>query len=169
MTGGYLSMQVRQRTIQPILAFREYIFRDVLPHFNNLNQRADRVGDEHYLCAVSQPAAEDFDGDVSGLAEDAQDHALSWYEMMRSLRQTMLNLLAAGLFHLTEQQLALLSQDAGFEGRQPKDSNVEIVAKWYLNTLRLEGVHADVIVRHYPGLKHQGIISVSGAGYPVLR
>ncbi len=32
--------------------------------------------------------------------------------MMKSLRQTMLNLLAAGLFHLTEQQLAQLSNDA---------------------------------------------------------
>jgi hypothetical protein len=86
-------MQVRQRTIQPILAFREYIFRDVLPHFTNLNERADQVRDEYYQRAVSQPATEDCDGNLSGFAEDAHNHALSWYEMMGSLRQTMLNLL----------------------------------------------------------------------------
>jgi len=45
----------------------------------------------------------------------------------------------------------------------PKDSEISEVGA---PMLRLEGVHADVIVRHYPGLKDQGIISVSGAGYP---
>lgn len=32
MNGVYLTLQLRQRVIQPILAFREYIFLDVLPH-----------------------------------------------------------------------------------------------------------------------------------------
>ena len=32
-------------------------------------------------------------------------------------------------------------------------------------TLRLPGVHADVCVRHHPGLEHSGIVSVTGAGY----
>jgi hypothetical protein len=138
MTGGYLAHQVRQRTIRPILAYREYIFRDVLPHFKDLDRRSEQIGNEYYDRAVSQPADEDFDGDLSGFAEDAHDHALGWYEMMRSLRQTMLNLLAAGLFHLAEQQLTALSQDAGFNGRRPIDSRLEVVAKWYLNMLRLD-------------------------------
>lgn len=34
-----------------------------------------------------------------------------------------------------------------------------------INTLRLQGANADVIVRYFPGLKHQGIVSVTGAGY----
>jgi hypothetical protein len=36
---------------------------------------------------INEPAGEDCDGDLSGFAEDAHDHALSWYEMMRSLRR----------------------------------------------------------------------------------
>ena len=32
------------------------------------------------------------------------------------------------------------------------------------NSLRLHGSHADVLVRYYPGLKHRGVISVTGAG-----
>jgi hypothetical protein len=124
--------------MRPIFAFHDYIFREVLPQFTNINQRADQMADDYYLSAVSQPANEDFDGDLSGFAEEAHDHALGWYEMMRSLRQTMLNLLAAGLFHLTEQQLARLSEDAGFEGRRPKDSGLDNLAKWYLSTLRLD-------------------------------
>ena len=123
--------------MRPMFAFRGYIFRDVLPQFTKISQRADQIADDYYQSAVSQPADEDFDGDLSGFAEDAHEHAFGWYEMMRSMRQTMLNLLAAGLFHLTEQQLARLSEDAGFEGRRPKDSALDL-AKWYLGTLRLD-------------------------------
>ena len=33
-----------------------------------------------------------------------------------------------------------------------------------VKTVRLLGVDVDIVVSHYPGLKHQGIISVTGAG-----
>jgi len=138
MTGGYLAAQIRQWRIRPIIAFREYIFRDVVPQFSRLNERADQIGNEYYENAANQPAGEDCDGDLSGFAEDAQDYALSWYEMMRSLRQTMLNLLAAGLFHLTEQQLAQLGNDAGFDNRRPKSAGIDDVMKWYKSTLHLD-------------------------------
>lgn len=131
MTGGYLNSQVRHRVTRPIRAFREYIFRDVVPQFANLNERATQVGHEYYQMMISQPVGDDCDGDVSGFAEDAQDQAIGWYEMMRSLHQTMLNLLVAGLFHLTEQQLASLCHDGGFRVRPPKDTNLDVVAKWY--------------------------------------
>jgi hypothetical protein len=64
----------------------------------------------------AQPASEDFDGDTSGYAEDAQERGQSWYDLMRSLRQTMLNLLAAGLFHLIEQQLGVFAKIAEHMG-----------------------------------------------------
>ena len=138
MTGGYLASQIRQWRIRPIIAFREYIFRDVVPQFGRLNERADQIGNEYFEAAISQPAGEDCDGDLSGFAEDAHDHALSWYEMMRSLRQTMLNLLAAGLFHLTEQQLAQLGNDVGFDNRRPKEAALYEVVKWYGSVLHLD-------------------------------
>ena len=50
----------------------------------------------------------------------------------------MLNLLAAGLFHLTEQQLASLGQNAGFEKRQPKSTKLQHVAEWYKSFLCLD-------------------------------
>jgi hypothetical protein len=138
MTGGYLDLQIRQRVIRPIIAFRDYIFRYVVPQFAKLDERAEQIGNDYYEEAVSQPAGEDFDGDLSGFAEDAHDHALGWYEMMRSLRQSMLNLLAAGLFHLIEQQLAELCCDAGFGIGPPRDTNLGVVAEWYQLNLRLD-------------------------------
>jgi pseudouridine-5'-phosphate glycosidase/pseudouridine kinase len=38
-----------------------------------------------------------------------------------------------------------------------------------INELRLQGVKVDVVVRYFPGLKHQGIVSVTGAGYVFSR
>jgi hypothetical protein len=138
MTGEYLAWQIRHRAIGPISAFREYVFHNVVPHFSGLDQRADQIVNEYYEHAVSQPDDEDFDGYLSNFAEDARDHALNWYEMMRSMRQTMLNLLAAGLFHLAEQQLAVLGQDAGFENRQPKSTALGDSVRWYMSTLRVD-------------------------------
>jgi hypothetical protein len=42
----------------------------------------------------------------------------------------------------------------------PKDTEVDLK-----RSIRLKGVHSDVCVRHHPGMKHKGIISVTGAGY----
>ena len=68
---------------------------------------------------------------MASVAEAAQEHSLSWYQMMVSLRQSMLNLLAAGLFHLTEQQLAAVCRDGGFTAAPPRDTKLEEVKKWY--------------------------------------
>jgi hypothetical protein len=87
---------------------KEYIFRDVLPAFGDRNERAKKVGAEHNEKPSSEAAPENWDGDMVAIAGDAHERALDWYQMMISLRQSMLNLLAAGLFHLTEQRLALV-------------------------------------------------------------
>lgn len=76
MTGGYLASQIRQWRIRPIIAFRECIFRDVVPQFGRLNERADQIGNEYFEAAINQPAGEDCDGDLSGFAEDVRVH--SW-------------------------------------------------------------------------------------------
>jgi hypothetical protein len=96
------------------------------------------VANEYWDHVTSQPAPEDFDGDLSGFAEDGNDYAIAWYLMMRSLRQTMLNLLATGLYHLAEQQLAMLCRDGGFTMPAPRDTKLEGVARWYQQNLRLD-------------------------------
>ena len=138
MNGAYLEMRIRGYIIGPIIAFREYIFSEVLPAFGDLNDRADKVAQEYYDTIGSQPAGEDWNIDMGDVAEDAHDRGLSWYQMMTSLRQSMLNLLAAGLFHLTEQRLALLCRDGGFMMQPPRDTKLEEVKKWYATNLRLD-------------------------------
>jgi hypothetical protein len=105
-------MQINGYIMGPMIAFREYVFRDVLPAFGNLDKRAEEVANEYFNRIGSQPAEEHCDIDMADVAEAAHNRSLSWYGMMTSLRQSMLNLLAAGLFHLAEQQLAVSSSAA---------------------------------------------------------
>ncbi len=78
------------------------------------------------------PASDD-SIDMADVAEAAQEESYNWWEMMTSLRQSMLNLLAAGLFHLVEQQLAALSRDGVFRGYELSDTSLFAIVKWYQN------------------------------------
>ncbi|MBS1856119.1 MAG: hypothetical protein JST11_12190 [Acidobacteria bacterium] len=137
MYGHYLATKIESRLIGPITAFREYVFRDVLPAFGNLNERACQLASDYYHRAGSMQAGPD-DIDMSDVAEDAQEHAHDWYAMMVSLQQTMRNLLAAGLFHMAEQQLAMLCRDARFPVAPPHDTKLAVVNRWYKANLRLD-------------------------------
>lgn len=138
MVNKYLELQIGGRLVGPIIAFHEYIFRDVLPAFNNIDSRARQVAVDYYDKISSQPAGEYEEIDMADVAEAAQDQSLDWYDMMTSLRQTMLNLLAAGLFHLIEQQLGMLSQDAWFSKTPLRTVRLEDIADWYLAFLDVD-------------------------------
>jgi hypothetical protein len=131
MTGAYVARDIRMRVMPPLLAYNANIFRDVLKAFDNLDERAQEEANEFY---ENYPGNEYTDpGDV---ADWANDHSLSWWETMVSLRQSMVNLLAAGLFHLIEQQLAALSLDCKYE--RVRDTKLEIVKDWYAENLGID-------------------------------
>jgi hypothetical protein len=80
--------------------FSESVFRDVLGSFANLDRRAGEVADEYFHRVGTQPVGEYDDVDMADVADDAQEYSISWYRTMTALRQTMLNLMVSGLFHL---------------------------------------------------------------------
>lgn len=129
MNGSYVASEV-VRLSRPIIAFREYVFRDILPAFGNIDERANQVADEYFNLIGSQPVGEYGEIDMADVAEEANSRSYDWWEMMTSLRQSMLNLIAAGLFHLVEQQLANLSRDCLFDGAV-RDTKLSIVTEWY--------------------------------------
>ena len=55
---------------------------------------------------------------------------------MVSLRQSMVNLLAAGLYHMIEQQLGALSLDCAYE--RVSDTNLDVVKTWYVTNLGID-------------------------------
>jgi hypothetical protein len=131
MTGAYVARDVRVRVMPPLLAFNEDLFRDVLRAFDNLDERANETANEFFN---KYPGNEYTDpGDV---ADWANDHSLAWWETMVSLRQSMVNLLAAGLYHLIEQQLGALSLDCAYE--RVRDTNLDVVKTWYMTNLGID-------------------------------
>ncbi len=76
-------------------------------------------------------------------AEWASEEGQAYYEAMTGLRQATINLLAAGLFHLLEQQLAKLTFDCKFRdiSMNPKNANLGPngeLAAWYKNHFGLD-------------------------------
>ncbi len=131
MTGAYVARDVRVRVMPPLLAFNEDLFRDVLRAFDNLDERANEKANEFFN---NYPGNEYTDpGDV---ADWANDHSLAWWETMVSLRQSMVNLLAAGLYHLIEQQLGALSLDCAYE--RVRDTKLDVVKTWYMTNLGID-------------------------------
>lgn len=131
VTGLYMARRVHHSAILYVSAFGQCVLRNILPAFADLSQRADEVASAEYQRLGSQPAGNDCDGDMSALAETAREKGQAFYEIMFAMRQTTLNLYAAGLFHLLEQQLADLCHDGAFEASPPKDTKLNIVANWY--------------------------------------
>ena len=131
MTGAYVARDIKIRVMPPVIAYNNDIFRGVLSAFDNLEEKAKEQANDFFN---NYPADEYTDpGDV---AEWAQDHSCAWWETMVSLRQSIVNLLAAGLFHLIEQQLSALSLDCAYE--RVRDTKLEVVKNWYIANLGID-------------------------------
>lgn len=131
VTGLYLNRKVRQSITPYVQAYRDCVLSDVAPVFANLSKRAEEIANAEFFRLGCRSVGEDFDGDMSVAAEAAQEKGQAFYDTMSSIQQATLNLFAAGLFHLLEQQLTELCHDGAFDEAPPKDTKLEVVAKWY--------------------------------------
>lgn len=138
ISGGDLGMRIRGFTLAQIITYRECVFRDVLPAFGNPEERARRVAEEYFSRKTNEPAGENEDGSIERIAEDTVATGVAFYEGLISAQQTMKNLLAAGLFHLVEQQLAELCRDGASAVPPPAETNLGKVAAWYLEHFLLD-------------------------------
>ncbi len=108
-----------------VKTYGECVLGDVMSAFADLEKRADEVAEAEFARLGSEPAGEDCSGDMAAAAEAAEDKGQGFYDTMASLRQTMLNLVTAGLFHLLEQQLADLCRDGAFHVPPPNDTKLK--------------------------------------------
>lgn len=106
LDGNFWSQYFRRVNIQAVRAFERAVVDRVLPAFANLDTEADVVAAAEYERIGNLPSVDDFD-DMASAAEEAQETGLAFYEEMSAVRQALLNLFAAALFHMVEQQLLL--------------------------------------------------------------
>jgi hypothetical protein len=141
--GWYMEMRVWNSAVRYLSAYGECVHRDLLPVFANLEAKAEVVGEAEYNRLGSEPAGDNWDGDMATLAESAEEKAQAYYDTMAGLSQAVLNLFAVGLFHLLEQELADLCRDGAFIVPPPTDSKLYEVADWYRQ-------HFDLDLRNLP-------------------
>ncbi len=137
MSGAYLAQRV-DVLIVPLIDAYEIGVRDYfLPSFNDLDLKAKEVAAKAYRDFVYQPG---FEFDAGDAADAARDMSVDFYVTMTAMRQSVLNMFAAGLFHLVEQQLASLSVDATFQAMKidPAPADLKSAKEWYRRNFALD-------------------------------
>ncbi len=130
VSGSYLAFQLRG-SLAFFRIYRDSILNDALAGFTNLEQRANAVADLAFKRFGSRPATDD-SGDMEQEAEWANEEGQVYYDAMVGLRQATMNLLSAGLFHLLEQQLAILCYDCEFCDCVLANADIKSITAWYL-------------------------------------
>ena len=127
---SYMAWRVRQTVLPFVRIYGQWVDEHIIPLVSRLSMMADAVEQEAYNQLMSQPVGEDYSGDGSEEAEYAHDLGLSFYENITDMYQATLNLFAAGLFHLIEQQLAHLTRDSAIE-KEVSETKLQVVVDWY--------------------------------------
>ncbi len=134
-TGKYIVERTRI-AVNCVAVLAEFVCASILPAFSGVEARADEIANAEYDRLGSN--GED---DMSAVADAAREAAEEFYDKMMAVRQLSLNLYAAGLFHLLEQQLASIGQEVahGAPGVDPPaDTNLTAVAAWYKSYLGID-------------------------------
>ena len=133
-----MASRVNNLVIPYLKAYAQCVLEDIVPAFSNLSKRSDAIADAEFKRLGELPAGENFDGDMSVAAETAQDKGQAYYNTMVAIRQSSLNLFAAGLFHLLEQQLTDLCRDGALNMPPPDDTKLSKIADWYRCNFNLD-------------------------------
>lgn len=93
----------------------------MLPQFSRLDEEADEFAHAEYERIGKLPSSGDEPFDMGDAAEQAHDAAITWYQTMCGVRQSLINLYAVGLRHLFEQQLYDFVKHARLSEREEAD------------------------------------------------
>lgn len=88
-----------------ISAMVDVLEKRLLPAFHDIDKEAETVSNDKWERFMSRPGTGE--EDPADLAEAAEQAGISHYILLQGIRQGMLNLFAAALYHLFEQQAIL--------------------------------------------------------------
>lgn len=100
------SWNLRRDFVEQITALVDAVENRLLPTFNSIDEDANEVAEsrwQEFMASSGTPA-----DDPAAFADAAYDAGISHYILLSSIRQGVLNLAAAGLHHLFEQQMLML-------------------------------------------------------------
>ena len=94
---------INKKFIEQIELFYATLEKRLIPTFDTINEEAETISNEkrEELCN----AAYSPDIDPADLAESAEDEGIDYYYMLSGIKQSLLNISAAGMYHFFEQQV----------------------------------------------------------------
>lgn len=101
----YWAYQIKANFIPGIDFFSRCLEGKIVPAFDSIDNEADEVEREAFENPSEYIDPENYD--PANAAENAFERGLEYYEWMKGTLQGVINLFAAGLYHLFEQQLLL--------------------------------------------------------------
>ena len=135
---AYWAKRFRWDYTSRIDAFSDALLTRVLPAFANIGAESQQIAEEVYR-SLTRGLGED--EDPADYAEHAQNEAISYSETMTETRQGIVNMFAAGLWHLFEQQLADLVRTAilsdPVDNPNFSESETAIRTSWHIDITTL--------------------------------
>ncbi len=114
--GSFWAGYFRREFTPQLRAILEVLERRLLPGFSDIEQEAEKVSEEVWKAFMSAPATGD--EDPSEFAEAAEQAGVSHYLLLDGIRQGMMNLFAAAIYHAFEQQVVLFLRKEVLDPRE---------------------------------------------------
>lgn len=132
--------RVFKREFSPQLsAIVEALEKRTLPAFDGIEKEAESVADKAWEGFMSSAATGD--EDPADLAEASQEAGISHYVLLAGIRQGMINLFAAALYHAFEQQVMRFHRKQVLYPREENDPKLFNVPEFQN---RLKGLGIDI-------------------------
>ena len=135
--GGFWAGYFRREFSPQLRAMLEALEKRLLPGFAGIEQEAERVTEEAWDAFMETPATGD--EDPSEFAEAAQEAGASHYLLLDGIRQGMVNLFAAAIYHTFEQQIVLFLRKEILHPREQSDSELFGIRE-FQNRLSAQGL-----------------------------
>lgn len=127
----------RREFAPQLRAIADTLEKRMLPAFEGIESEAEAVSQEAWDAFMSSAGAGD--EDPGDFAEAAQDAGISHYMLLYGIRQGMLNLFAAALYHCFEQQIVMFLRREVLDPREENDPKLFQMGEFQkrMNILRI--------------------------------
>jgi len=138
LNGFFWCNYFEQNFVQQICSFANVLEERLLPPLANLDDEAKTIQEQKWKQLLSLPG-EDIDG--AELADQALEVGITHFELMSGIRQGIINMFAAGIYQLFEQQLMLFHRK---QVLHPSEENKASLFKLELFKQRLLSLGIDI-------------------------
>lgn len=129
--------------IPQIDIYQRCLIGKIIPSFQSIEQEAEKIEKDEFERLGNAPAF-DCNGDMSNIAEKAQDKGIEYYVLMNDMKNDLIGLFCVALYHLFEQHIFMFYKK---EILSPSKENNRKNMNWdeLLKRFRSKGIRPELI------------------------